>query len=108
MDDKLKVSSILSVSGKNMKNCETVIKTLQKMSVNCDVTENTTIICNDVECWKEKGCRILIHNVLKHDIKKIWNKLKIEHKFECAYYKLNGGTEGCIYDYMSNTQCPGS
>ena len=99
MEEKNK--SVLSISGKDIKNCLMVAKILERMMIGCDVTENTTIMCNESNCKIEKGCRIMIHDELsKPQIKKVWNRLKNEFKLECAHYR-NKEVNGCIYDYLS-------
>ena len=107
-NNKDKVSSILSISSTNIKNCEEIAEIFVNLKLNCDITSNNTVICDNNNCKIEKGCRILLNKTINSiNIKNIWNPLKNKYNLKCAHYEIKGGFNGCIYDYISNSKCPG-
>ena len=101
-------TSQISVSRKNLK-CSDIVKFFYNMKIPISLTENKTIICNEDKCWSENGCRIILtgQSLKKRDIKNVWNKLNDKFNLRCAHIDVEGGYKGCIYDYISDSKCPG-
>ncbi len=93
-----------SISNKNL-NCMDVVKTLMKCNINASVTENVTTICNAKKCWLEKGCKITTSNMERNQIKNLWNYIKFKHGLNCCHLKIEQDFQGCIKDYIQDSNC---
>ena len=39
------------------------------------------------------------------DLQKIWKELQKNYNFNCAHLKIDGGYDGCIKNYLRDTDC---
>ena len=107
--DKYYDTSTLSISSKYLSNCTEVAKTLMELGVICRVSSNQSIVEKNGILTMEKGCAILLPEVNPTDIPiKVWQPLKEKYHLDCAHLSVTGKFQGCIYDFMQNTACPGS
>ena len=98
----------LNISSKKIKNCKEVIDILRKCKISGKVSSNKTLICNDSECWEEKGCDITITKPCsKEDIKTIWKPLQKKFGLNCAHLNIHGHYIGCILNFIRSSNCPG-
>ena len=104
-------SVTLSVSHKNM-NCDTLVKYLTKTGIMASVTNNKSIICENISntshkrCFVENGCRILFNSVSKKEMDNYWHDIKYKRR-NIAHIDVPNIFSGCIYDYLQETKCPG-
>ena len=69
-----------------------------------DVTENVTIVDNNVEL----GCRIVLASEnAKIHVERIWNHVSKESNLTCAHVTEGEVTSGCVLDFISPSKCPG-
>lgn len=102
-------TSTLSISSKYLSKCTEVAKTLMNLGVTCRVSSNQSIVEKNGILTMEKGCAILLPEVNPTDIPiKVWQPLKNKYHLDCAHLSVTGKFQGCIYDFMQNTACPGS
>lgn len=100
-------TTTLSISSKEIKNCNDVALYLKKCGVPCDITSNQTVMKNNGKFYVENGCRIILNNKNKIINKSLWNDLKDVFKLDCAHIKVDGQFKGCINDYLRKSDCPG-
>ena len=68
-------TSDLNISAKYL-DCNDVLNTLYDCGIKCSVTPNKSIICNDNNCYIEKGCLIILNDFFYKEIEhKVWNHL---------------------------------
>ena len=109
----------LSISSSTINNkCDDVIDTLKHLGIMANVTANRTILKashtsleKTNEYQEETGCRIIFgipSNKEPHrEIKKIWDKLKLNHSLDCAHVSIDLNWSGCIYNFLRPSICPG-
>ena len=96
------MSTNISVSNPEQRNCENILKLLQNYGQDCRVIETTSLVDNKIE----KGCLITMgafENKLK--LKEIWNQIKEKGKYKCAHLKIDGVFSGCINNYINADFC---
>ena len=100
----------LSISSNNIQKCSDVADQLLTVGIQCKVIENTSIVLNHKtnQYVKERGCDILITDpvVTQKKIKAIWMPIRERYNLECAYLNILGNYQGCIWDYMRDSNCP--
>lgn len=102
-------TSILSISSNKITNCDNITKKLLDLGICSKITQNQSIICNSKKCWLENGCTILLSGLNpKYIGEKIWKPLNNDFNLKCAYLKIEKQFNGCIYDYLKESNCPGS
>lgn len=95
------VTSVLSVSRKTPLNCEELAKDLHKIGIFTNVEKNITYTDT-----KEYGCRLTQTVTKKKELQNIWKTIKNKYGFDCAHLKLGDSYQGCILDYLPDTNCP--
>lgn len=101
------LTATLSVSRTGLK-CEDVVRTLQRLSVVADVTQNTTLVSVGKHLRKENGCRVVMGQISsKGDVRRVWEALKSDHGLRCAHARIQGDASGCVYDLFDESSCPG-
>ena len=96
----------LSLSGRSLGNCDTVIRAMQSLGIYGDVTRNTTV---EPDGSTEQGCRILIANKnATESVHSLWTKLKDLHAVQCAHVRICTEKDGCVYDVLAPSKCPSS
>jgi hypothetical protein len=102
-------TSDLAISSKTIYDCGMVAETLRKSGVMCNVSSQTSVICNDTWCWTEKGCNIKITGLAHEEIeKKVWIPLKNKFELTCAHLDVHGYYIGCIKNFIRPSDCPQS
>ena len=108
MPNSLKKNTItLSISSKNISNCHKVAKMMVNLGIMSSITPNYTVLDSMNGHYIENGCRILIGSSNIKDIRKVWLPLKKEFNLNCAHLNIKGKYNGCIYDYLRESNCPG-
>ena len=97
----------LSISSKNITNCDQVLTYLQHCCIPCDITSNKTILLKNNKYEVENGCRIIFSDKKKVVDESLWNNLKDKFKLDCAHIKADDIFSGCINDYLRPSACPG-
>lgn len=94
---------------KHKLSCKDVIELMHIHNIPCNISENTTIIprpgktkINDVE----NGC--IINFVDTNDVPVAWKALRCKFGFTCAYLNKQPSFQGCILDFLRDTNCPGT
>ena len=101
-------SSILSVSSNKISHCGLITKKLLELGICSKITPNQSIICNNNNCWLENGCTILLSGLNpKYIGKKVWEPLNNDFNLKCGYLKIEKQFNGCIFDYLKESNCPG-
>lgn len=99
----------LSISSKNIRDCNQVIEKLLSLGIMCSVSENKSVICKKDKCWTENGCDITITNINPNSIdEKVWKPLKSEYNLNCGFLNIRGHYLGCIKNYIRSSSCPGT
>ena len=84
--------------------CRSVALWLASNGIDADVTSNWTSIHGHNEL--QEGCRIVM--AADHEtIQKLWPQLKTNFELRCAHVKRESFFSGCIYDYLTESACPG-
>ena len=102
----------LFISSDKIKNCNEIVDLLINLQILGNVSSNKTIIKKNNKYFLEKGCKIIIANHQnidsKKDIeKKLWEPIQNKFNLECAYINVSNNFNGCIYDYLRKSNCPG-
>ena len=92
----------LIISKKNL-SCKNVTRYLKYLGYRGNVSENHTIMEDGSE---ENGCVIAITKI--NDAKRLWTNLKSKFGLGCAYYDAPPIFQGCIYDFIRPSICPGN
>ena len=99
-------TSDLNISAKYL-DCNDVLNTLYDCGIKCSVTPNKSIICNDNNCYIEKGCLITLNGLSHKEIEhKVWNPLKNRFNLNCAHLNIHGYYIGCILNFIRPSNCP--
>ena len=94
------LTSTLSVSQKEKLDCHDIAIKMSKAGIITSITEN---ISTQPEI--EYGCRLTQSVSSKKDIINIWKILKNNYNFNCAHLKIDSGFDGCIYDFIRDSDC---
>ena len=106
MDDKIYDSCVLSISQKNL-NCNDIVKYFCKERIMANITKNDTILCDNNNCWPENGCRIIINQITRGQLRdKIWIPLQKKYDLKCAHLNNPNKYQGCIHNFFSEKKCP--
>jgi len=72
-------------------------------NIDCRIIETTSVVDNKLE----QGCLITVDKLYnnKKGVKNIWKNIKKD--YSCAHLKIDGVFDGCIYNYISPSSCPG-
>ena len=98
----MKSSVVLSVSSPEL-SCTKLASKLVKCGINCDITENLTL----VEGVVETGCRITFTATSDSQVKEIWEAARSEGRIKCGHISVPGRYSGCTMDYPFKSRCPG-
>lgn len=91
----------LWISSKSIRNCEEVAELLRKNKIMSNVTQNTTIQCNDNKYIIETGCNIFLSRIDPEKIEKtVWIPLQKEFNLQCGYLDINAHYVGCIHNFL--------
>lgn len=102
-------TSILSISSRKLTHCGLITKKMIDLGIVSKITPNQSIICNNRRCWVENGCTILLGGLNpKYINEKVWKPLNNEFNLRCAHLKIDKQYQGCIYDFIKKSNCPGS
>lgn len=97
---KIYISSTLSVSQRDFLDCQEMAFRLSKAGICTSITSNIS-----TQPHIEYGCRLTQSISSTEDLQKIWKELKKNYNFKCAHLKLDGGFDGCIKNYLRDTDC---
>ena len=91
----------ISVSNNNDSGCDTILKIMKSLDINCRMVETMSIVDKNIE----KGCLITFSETYnsKNNVKYLWNQIKDE--YGCAHLKIDGLFDGCIYNYINANFC---
>ena len=93
----------LSVSSRSMGTCGGVVSALAAAGISASVTATANV----VRGAEEPGCRILLPEG-KASAAGAWEVVRAVHPdVVCAHVRAPGFS-GCVVDYFSPSQCPGS
>jgi hypothetical protein len=96
------MSTNISVSNPEQKNCENILKMFRLLGEDCRVIETTSLVDNKIE----KGCFITMGTFEnKKKLKYIWENIKKTGNYKCAHLKIDGLFSGCIYNYLNADFC---
>ena len=105
-------TSTLSISSPSIPDCSEVAEYFKQCKIRCHVVPNWTVECTDktTDTYAiESGCQIKIGNHSPYLINALFfDKLKERFDLQCAYLKVDGKYQGCIYDYFEKSKCPSS
>ena len=99
----------LSISGGNIdSNCKNVVTLLQRYNIIGKVSSNKSVMPDGTI---ENGCTIRLSRKLGDEdnsgLKKNWEILKSNLNLDCAHLLIFGKFDGCLFDYIRDTNCPG-
>lgn len=102
----------LSISKKGLRCSEVAEFMNNKMHVPCSVTGNYSVQCSSSpeskkKCDIERGCRIVFQEDQENKVEEVWENLKEEFDLKCAHLEGRVHFNGCIYDYLKPSSCPG-
>ena len=98
---------VLSISSKNIKNCENVANLMHDLGIISKVSKNYSIVKSNGTIVKENGCDIKFTSFNdKNQIIQSWNTLKQKYNLSCAYLEIPYKYSGCIYNYINKPKCP--
>ena len=93
------MSTEISVSNSTQQNCNEILKIMQKYGQDCRVVETTSVVEKQIE----NGCFITMDTCKdKTHLIKLWNIIKKNGNYNCAYIKIDGQFAGCINNYISS------
>jgi hypothetical protein len=95
--------AVLSLSGKNLGECDTIISLMQKLKICGDVTRNISV---DEEGTLETGCRVLLTDASKAQT--VWNIVREQNNLTCAHIMEYNIKYGCVLDVFATSKCPSS
>tara|TARA_B100000674_G_scaffold259557_1_gene214028 strand:- start:440 stop:778 length:339 start_codon:yes stop_codon:yes gene_type:complete len=102
-------TSILTVSSKKINHCGLITKKLFDLGIMSNVTPNQSVICDSNKCWIENGCSIILTGLNpKYINEKVWKPLNDKFDLSCAHLKISKQYQGCIYDFIKESNCPGN
>ena len=81
-----------------------VAKALWEVGIVADVSENVSIRDGAVE----HGCRITMDGGSKPRIAEAWDVVKMPFRLSCAHLSVTASYQGCIFDFLRSSACPGS
>ena len=89
----------LNISSQKINNCNEIVEFLHT---------NKSIIKKNNKYIIENGCKITLSTNEPTELeKKLWIPLKNNFDLNCAFLKIQGEYNGCVYDFYRNTNCPG-
>ena len=105
-ESSMNTTFVLSISRQNL-DCSEVAEYMRKMKIPCSVTPNITVqkCTTNKDCEIEQGCSVIFND---EPVSEVWKNLKSEFDLTCAHLRGHSNYEGCIYDYVRPTNCPGS
>lgn len=93
------MSTEISVSNSTQQNCKDLLTIMKKFGQDCRVTETTSVVNNKFE----NGCIIKMDTFEdKTHLVNLWNNIKKNGNYKCAYIKIDGGFSGCINNYIKS------
>ncbi len=102
----------LNISSPSL-NCAEVALFLRECGVLANVAANTTVALgrDDGATVRrapalEIGCRIVFHSA-PPELSYLWPELKTKFGLGCAFVDAAPRFQGCVYDYLRATSCPG-
>ena len=98
---------VMSISRRNL-TCDEIVLMLQKAKVYSYVVPTKSVINYGSEYMIENGCQIHLFNQTKPEIESLWNKIKTKNDLQCAHLMIPNTFNGCVYDYLSKSKCPGN
>ena len=98
-----KMSVNISVSNLKNKECSDLLKVLLLKNINCRTINTNSIVGKNVE----KGCLLTFDKEFqdKENVKRIWELIKTD--YDCAHLQIPGLYNGCILNYVRESNCPG-
>lgn len=102
-DSAIPLTATLSVSRKGGLDCEKIAAALGNAGILSRVTQNVSHLPH-----KENGCQITMDCSQKSVITDAWRVLQNPFGFTCAHISIHGSFQGCIYDYLRPSTCPGT
>lgn len=98
---------ILSISSKNIKNCQEISKIMLDLGIISKITSNNSIVRSNGSIVEEKGCDIKFTSFeCKNQIIQAWDELKKKYQLSCGYINIPNKFSGCIYNYFEPPVCP--
>lgn len=94
---------VLSLSGKTLGDCSSVLEAMKKLKVVGDITQNKSI---DPGGNVEPGCRVMIAGDMGANTKHLWEDVKRTHGLGCAHMFAYDVTYGCVWDTFAKSNCP--
>ena len=101
-DTGIPITAVMSVSRRGL-NCDAIVQALSKCGIDADGTKNITMR----DGRQEDGCRIVMDVESKESISKAWSAIKRPFGLNCAHLNLSASYQGCIYDFLRPSFCPG-
>jgi len=95
----MKFTSTISVSKKNL-DCNEISKLVSKYGILTSITSNIS-----TRPYIENGCNLTQSISNKDEVINIWNILKDKYNFTCAHLKINDKYDGCILDFIRESEC---
>jgi len=94
----------ISVSNTKQTNCKHIVEKFFNFKINCRVIETLSVVDDNIET----GCLITFGKEYndKTSVNNIWNLIKKD--YICSHIKIDGLFDGCIYDYIRPSNCPGN
>jgi hypothetical protein len=104
---------VLSMSGARV-TCEDVAEIIRFIQMPCSITPNVTMLhsgATDGSVVTENGCRIVFNEKDLADSENtlvgLWGMLQTRFQLDCANLEVRLNFDGCIYDFLSRSVCPG-
>ena len=93
----------ISVSSNKNLGCKDIIEILRMLNINAKTIETVSILEKDIET----GCQITLGReyIDKDKLSELWRL--IGKSYKCSHLKIDGIYNGCIYNYISKSLCPG-
>ena len=104
LSDKIK----LSVSSKNIKNCDEIVQILKTCGIYSIVKSNKSIVNYNKKYVIENGCQISMFTNNMTEVNEVWTTVKKKYDLDCAHLSIRGKFSGCVYNFFSESKCPGT
>jgi len=99
----MKSSAHLTISGKTLE-CESVVATLAKCGIDCNVSKNVSIVGGKIE----PGCMITKTFNQEKEIQNLWSTCRRTFDLKCAHLNIAGSYDGCVWGFVEKKECPAS
>ena len=101
-DIDIPMTAVLSVSRKGL-DCDAITRALSKCGIDADGVRNITMR----DGRREDGCRVTMGVQSKETIAKAWTAIRRPFGLNCAHINVSANYQGCIYDFLRPSSCPG-